>query len=918
MFRSYLFICVFCLASLSAFAEERLNAKQLYLTGIKSFSSGDYKKSAVCFHEFIARYHEEPMMQKAIPRITYFLACSFYNLGDMNRAIEEFENYLKLAPKGKYREDSLFRLANAYQNVREIEKAEKNFTRLLSEFPKFKNKTDALFQIAVCKLMREKYKSAIPILEKLSKQKKHPEIADSSLAYLIRCLYMTGKYTNALEKIKLAATLNPPSAHLPLISSIAMSLGDMFYDEFDYESALDAYHCVVGYDELVKLQKKKIKEINKKIADINKKKPDAHIKAERLNILKSQISNSAQISKEKDAGWYLRLGRCLYDMDLLWEAAVAFREMKENFPTNSLTPDAIASLVYCYAQMRFYDEARKEIDYFLKKFPKHPKAESLAFLKAESFINQENFPAAENEFKKLIKKFPNLKNKDRAIFYLHLAQAMQEKFDEAQNGFLIWKKTFKKSPVKPNVDYWLCMTLFFNGDYSNAIKKLQSFVKKYPESSYKPDVEYRIGASYYMLENYKKAAKQLALFVDTYTNHQLISEAKILHGDALAALGKLPHAIAAYSEARPESGPHYHYAVSQIGKCYKMMDDFQNMAVVYEKYIQNIPDSPNIIEGLYQLGWAYRQLGKLDAAREAYWNALTKFGDKQNWSGFSDITRDLYKMYSGSNGLAKLENRLTEEINSARVNNKPTLGSRLAIALFKLQKKQGKQEAARNIFINFTKNYSTNFLGADALIFLARENFSKNNFNAANPYLNLIIEKYKENPIAAEAELRLAQAALKNGAAKAARNFLNSAEQKANDIKIILEIALEKAQLSLADNMPKKAIEQFENILANRAARGPLWPKALFGIASAYQKIGEYNKAIPYFQRIFVMYSAYSNLTAKAYYNSGECFEKLGKITYATNTYVELISNARLASMPETAAAKKRMKELSKNESLQK
>ena len=907
MFRFILLFLIFL--SISATAEERLNAKQLYLTGIKSFSSADYKKSAACFAEFISRYSEEPMMQKAIPRITYFLACSLYNIGQMDRAIDEFNNYLKLAPEGKYREDVLFRLANAYQTVREIQKAEKTYERLLTEYPDFKNKTDVNFQLAICKLIGEKYKSAIPLLEKLAQQKNHPEIADSALAYLIRCLYMTAQYDAALDKIKLAAKMSPPSAHLPLISSIAMSLGDMFYDDFEYEKALDAYHCVVGYDELIKLQKKKIKEINKKLAELKNQSPDSFIKTKRLNILKSQICKSSKLSKEKDAGWYLRLGRCLYDMNMLWEAAVAFREMKENFPTNSLTPDAVASLVYCYAQMGLFDEARKEIDNFLDKFPNHRKAQSLAFLKAESFINQENFRAAELEFISLLKKFPNLKNKDRATFYLHLSQAMQEKFDEAQNGFINWKKTFKKSSVKPDADYWLCMTMFFNGDYSNVVNSLKSFVKKYPESSYKPDVEYRIGAAYYMLEKYKKAAIQLAQFVNVYTNHQLINEARILRGDALAAMGEIPRAINAYSDVPPAAGPYYHYAISQIGKCCKLLEDYEKMTEVYKNYVKNIANSPSIVEGLHQLGWAFLQLEKIQAARDAYWNALSQFGNKQNWSGFSEISRDLCKMFSGTNELADLQNKLNEKIIEAKNNKKLTLASRLSIALFNLLNKQNKKADANKLFSNFIHNYPTNILGADGLIFIARNLINNNKFNDAAPYLKLIVEKYNDNPIAAEAELRLAQSALKFNKTKLAKKYLNSAEQKANDINIILEISLEKAQLSLAENMPEKAIKQFENILANRAARGPLWPKALFGIASAYQKIGKYNNAVPYYQRIYVMYSAYTNLAAKAYYNSGLCFEKLGKITYATNTYSELISDPRLAGMTETELARKKLTE---------
>ncbi len=900
-------IILFCLFSFAAHAGERLNAKQLYQAGIKSFAASDYKKSAICFAEFISRYSEEEMMQKAIPRITYFLGCSFYNIREMGKAVDEFNNYLKLAPEGKYCEDVLFRLGNAHQSMREPQKAVSAFNRLLAEFPGFKNKTDVNFQIAVCKLMQEKYEDAIPLLDSLSKQKNNPDIADSAMAYLIRCLYMNGNDDETLEKIKLVAKQNPPSAHLPLISSIALSLGDKFYDDFEYEKALDSYRCVVSQDSLQKLQKKKIAEINRKLSELKNKNAAAIVKTERLNALKSQLINKTEISNDKDAGWYLRLGRCLFDMDLPWESAIAFKEMKEKFPTNSAAPDASASLIYCYAQIGFYDEARKDIDEFIKKYPNHPKAQTLAFLKAESYINQENFKAAEKEFKKLVGKYPKLNNKDRAEFYLHLAQAMQEKFTTAQLGFIKWKKTYKKSPVKPNADYWLCMTIFFNGDYSNSIKSLKSFVKKYPDSSYKPDVEYRIGVANYMIQNYKKAAIQLANFVNTYTNHALINEARVLRGDALAAMGELPRAINAYSESGPSSGPYYHYAVSQIGKCCKMLEDYKKMVKVYKNYVQNIPDSPNVVEGLYQLGWAYRQKGNLKAAREAYWSALTQFGNKQDWSGFNDITRDLNKMYAGSNGFNQLERRLKEEAGGARSSGQLTLASRLDIVLYKILKWEKRNKELKQLLTQFTENYSTNILGADGLIFLARENIDNGKTDKAAPYLKLIVSKYNENPVSAEAELRLAQSALKNGKIQTARKLLNSAEEKSNDMKIILEISLEKANLALKDNMPKQAIKQFEEILANRAARGKLWPEALYGIATAYEKIGDYKKAIPYFQRIYVMYSAYTNLTAKAYYNSGICFEKIGDITAATNTYNEFLTDNRLAGMPEMVLAKKRL-----------
>jgi len=129
-------------------------------------------------------------------------------------------------------------------------------------------------------------------------------------------------------------------------------------------------------------------------------------------------------------------------------------------------------------------------------------------------------------------------------------------------------------------------------------------------------------------------------------------------------------------------------------------------------------------------------------------------------------------------------------------------------------------------------------------------------------------------------------------------------------MKIALELNFEEAELMLADDMPKQAIKKYEEVLANRVARGPLWPKSIFAIASAYEQLKDYNKAVPYYQRIYVMYSGYTNLTAKAYLNSGKCFEILQDIKSATNTYNELLADKRLAHYPETEKAKKRLEEL--------
>ncbi|MHA1575685.1 MAG: tetratricopeptide repeat protein [Alphaproteobacteria bacterium] len=885
--------------------EERMNAKLLYKTGLKSFSTGNYSDSSKYFSEFISRYSEEEIMQEIMPKAFYILGCSYYNIRKMEEAVDAFNEYLKIDPDGKFKEDVLFRSANAYKFLLDYSKAISAYEDLLEKFPDFNQKESVNFQIAICFLAQEKYKKAIPVLKKIVETAKNKQILDTSTAYLIKCFYLTGKYDDALKLVK---KISKNSNHLILISSISLQLGDFFYEDFQYDKALDAYRNVTRKKDMLKRQKKSIA-ILKKYQSENKKLNFSEL--EQINALipqiESQIKN-IEGQKEFDTAWLMRLGRCLYEMGMLWESSIVFEEIKDKFPESKVAITANSSLIFSLAQMQLYDKTRKEIDEFIKKNPKNPKTPRIAFLKAETYINQENFSEAEKEFQVFINKYPDFENVARAEFYLHLSQAMQEKFDTAKAGLKKWmnNKKYLKTELADDVGYWYCMSLYFGGDYSNSPIEMAEFLEKFPKSSYVPDIEYRIASSFYMQEKYKDAALALVNFVNKFPDHIMIFEAHILRGDALAAMGELPIAVNAYSEAGPESGAQYHYAVSQMGKCYKMMEDYSNMVSVYEVYIKNIPNSPNIVDALYKLGWAHKQLGNISDARVVYWDALNKYGNQREWQGFADITKDLTKLYPGSNGLSELELKLKDESAAARAKDQLTLASRLDMTLLNILNYQNRK--VDKLIKRFSNLYLTNLLGADGLIFLARNTINK---KTETLYKQLVSE-FPENPLCAEAELRLAQIELKKKNFVKAKKLLNSAQEKVQDMKIAIELTFEEAELLLADDMPKQAIKKYEEVLGNRAARGPLWPKSIFAIAKAHEQLKNFNKAIPYFQRIYVMYSGYTNLTAKAYLNSGKCFEILKDIKSATNTYNELIADIRLSHYKETKSAKKRLKELTK------
>jgi TolA-binding protein len=896
-------------------ADDRMDAPTLYATALRAFAIGQFGEAARLLQEFTSRYANEPQMTSAMPRVYYALGCALFNLRQMGPAITAFSAHLKFEPQSALRTDIQFRMAAAEQFLGQYGTAAAGFAALLQAAPTFAQADDARFQWALCLLAQQQTSNAVAVLQSLVTLSKDEQLRTTARALLLQTWYDAGHYLMALSNLVRLVRTAVPVDHMIALSVLALQLGDHFYDAYDYDHALDAYRCALRRDEMLLRQTRRLRELHAARA-LHAAQPVTNLYAvaarERLAALIAQNEAQLHLLEQRadfDTVWLLRVGRCLYDMNMPWEACLAFQEVVRAHPDSAAAQTAQASLIYCLVQMRLFVRARTEIDGFVQMFPQAETVPVMRFLKCESLINEEQFAEAERLLIELLAAYPAHPSKDRAAFYLHLAQALQEKFEEALAGLARWTATpaYKTSTVAPDAFYWQAMALFFSGDYSNAVPRLSAFLTHWPQSRYLPDVQYRIAVVHYMQERYREAAIALAQWVQHYPDHPLIWEVRMLRGDALAAIGELERAAAVYGEAGTNSGPYYHYAVAQEGKCYKLLEDYTNMMNIYEIYVRAVPDSPNVVEGLYWLGWAQGQMGNIAGARESYWDALTRYGNRRDWWGFDALLRDVARMYSGSNGLAALALRLREEDGLARARGKLTLAARLRIALHNAYLRAGDAAMARATARDLAARFPTNVLGADGLAFLAR-NVSTN--QAALPLYRQILVEFPQSGFAAEAALRLAQDAQRHGQADAARRWLAQAEQLAQDLKIMLEISAEQAAQLLADGQPQAAIQKYEEILANRAARGPLWPQALFGLGTAYEELGNYAKAVPYYQRIYVLYAGYPELTAQAYYHSARCFEQLQQFSAAVNSYRELLADARYQNYDVADFARARLKQL--------
>ncbi len=534
---------------------------------------------------------------------------------------------------------------------------------------------------------------------------------------------------------------------------------------------------------------------------------------------------------------------------------------------------------------------------------------TVAFLRAESFVNRELFEDAEIEMRKLTRRFPEHSQKARIDFYLALSIAMQERFEEAVALFKTWLQNYPSHVLVPDVQYWMPISLYYDGKYAEALPFFDDYAKNNPMSIYAPEATYRAACCRYALEDYERCAADTLAWLEQNPDHYFRREAAIMRGDALAVLGEFDAAKEAYRlSMNPDTGPFYYMALTQMARIHKALaetNEYVEMSQEYVQYIKDMPNDGNVIDAAYNAGWALKQIKRPDQARILYWQMIERHGNTPAWEGFDLMLTDLAGMYPRDTDEYAKELRARYE--RALAGQRLTLAARLAWAEAQILPAD---QQARQLAI-FSGRFKPEYLGAETLVWLGRAWIENGMPESGVPNLELLLEKYPDSRHVPEAQMLLSQQALEHKQYDVALLHAEAVLNNAAEIQFILEATFCRAEAFLGLKRYAEAISDYNAILANRAAPRRLKPEALLGIAACMEAQQEYAQAIAYYQRVYVLYGAYRKAVIQAYLRSGHCFEKLNDKPAALKTYQEFLESDFSAGSAAAAYARQRIAALS-------
>lgn len=206
---------------------------------------------------------------------------------------------------------------------------------------------------------------------------------------------------------------------------------------------------------------------------------------------------------------------------------------------------------------------------------------------------------------------------DRALFYGDWDAALAE-FETALNN----------SP-DPDVRFAALLgkgkTYFLKGEYDEAQSVLQDLLEEEIDFSLRAETFFHLGQVYSALGEYQKAANAYASYLELRPG-VIESYIQELRGDALAAAGDFPGAIAAYQSALASSrlGDDLDVAV-KLARAYHASGDLATAIVAYKDIYMRTSNNYTRAQMDWLLGQAYIESGDVEAAFSAYQDAVDNY-----------------------------------------------------------------------------------------------------------------------------------------------------------------------------------------------------------------------------------------------------------------------------------------------------
>ncbi|MGA0333974.1 MAG: tetratricopeptide repeat protein, partial [Kiritimatiellia bacterium] len=689
----------------------------------------------------------------------------------------------------------------------------------------------------------------------------------------------------------------------------------------------------------------------------------------RLAQVQAEIQAAAS-ADDYNEGLLYRVAQVLSQMGMLYESYWAYDRLLREFPGSEQAPLALFSTSAIAAELGLTERAVEKGQDLLERFPEFELAPETAFNLAYVYEQNQDIPQMLSVLEDAIRRgIVTRKESDKAhaFFLAGYANLFLDEFESAGEWFERVRKETPDSRYVVDAAYWSAYSLMFTDAYAEAVIRLKAFLSAYPRSRYTTDANFRLALAHFGAGDLEQAKLSTESFIRNHPDSALQGEAYNLLGDVCGGLGLLDEAIAAYGQvelftAQPGQ---VHSAVFNAGRIMEADARWSQMAEHFERYLKRYGEEGFYTRAVYEIGKAFRNTGRTEAALALYWETFLRFGNDPAALGADMILADYVNEFQAEEVLGTVQAR-AEARRAAREKTASDPETRKALAAMSQEErealaaaaKQAEQQQAeqdrieaeaqagqrvrarlrneiqpppwegpfltRNLRLshalvregdlsaapNLISSRMVEAASPEILLWLADLLEKREQFPLAATAYRRILDDFEETAATVTAYVKLGALELQQGNLESAMMWFRSVYEKYPTGEWTGTAVMRMADILYLQEKYEEAARTYEEIVLVREWRGPLWPEALYKIGLCLLQRGEPEKAFAYFQRVYVLYARHSEWAAKAYLESGKCLETLQRQTEAAQTYTEMLANPALAGTAAGEQARQRLANL--------
>lgn len=505
-------------------------------------------------------------------------ANGLFHRGFHSEAIEEYGQFLKLAPDSPEAITALLRMGRSAVVIGQYEKALNAFKKAEEKAGSEEQRQEAVASQGEALFFLKRYKDTIRVLT---------PIAEGSVSETrARALYYLGRaYLESGDSMKAVSTLNMLVSELPesLTAPFAQyHLGFALAASGDVEGAATAFSAAA-----------------------NAKNTDEGLRME---------------SRFRAAELYDKLG---------WAAAAltAYEQLRKEFPDSDYAQRADYGYVWALYHSGRYEEASSMANNFLKQHADSPQSPGLEYLRGNCYYQQEKYEDALRVYSDLRKKYADSSFTGRALYKTAWAQYLLGTITEAENAIKTFLDTYADTELRGEALYLLGAIHVAEGTYEEALQEFKQVADQYPKSEFSEDALFKAGECYSQLGLRNEAAATFEDFVRRFPGNPLAEQAMLRSGDARFTARDFAEAIANYAkileepkDPRIEEETLYRMAVT-----YHNMKNYDESTATFQKLLEKFPEGMYAVEAQFRIGeYELRQHKDPLKAIEAYQAVLHK------------------------------------------------------------------------------------------------------------------------------------------------------------------------------------------------------------------------------------------------------------------------------------------------------